>query len=240
MVPTGSRDPYGLRRSVQGACRIIIDAQVPQSLAQFIDWALEGFRGSPIPEAAPQTQVRDTLLEFYRGRLQYLAEEASLRQDTVRAALAAGFDDPYDARQRMQALDAMRREADFESLATAHKRIKKILQGQPLHSLQASLLQEEAEVNLHRAAEASRATVETATAGRDYLAALRAIAQLRPHLDRFFDEVMVMAEDRSLRQNRLALLQDIAGLFMKVGDFSEIVVAGEPAVAATHYSCPRN
>jgi glycyl-tRNA synthetase beta chain len=233
IVPTGSRDPYGLRRSVHGACRILIETGVHVSLTDLIERALDGYEGEHAPaDGAPRAQARAALLEFYRARLQHLGEGAGLRQDSVRAALQASIDDPCDARLRMQALDAIRSEAGFESLARAHKRIKNIVRDQPAGAFDARRLRDAAEKELHRALEASRPAIEAAVSRHEPLEALRQIARLRPALDAFFEEVMVLAEDRSLRDNRLALLQSIAALFLRVGDFSEIVVEGEPAGTA--------
>lgn len=231
IVPTGSRDPYALRRSVQGACRILIEMKVPLSLAECLDQALEAYGDPAIEGAAPRGEARARLLEFYRGREQFLGEAASLRQDSVRAALAASMDDPLDARLRMEALEAMRREADFGSLVAAHKRIKNILPkgaGGPTPA-RPSGLKEKTERDLHAAIDESRAEVDAAVRRRDYPAALRSIALLRTPLDRFFEGVMVMAEDRAVRESRFALLAAAAGLFMRVADFSEIVQEGEPA-----------
>ncbi|PYS95236.1 MAG: glycine--tRNA ligase subunit beta [Acidobacteria bacterium] len=221
VVPTGSRDPYALRRSVQGACRILIEKGVSLSLPRCLDLALEGYGGG----------ARAALLDFYRARQQHLGESVPLRPDSVQAALAASADDPHDARLRMAALDAMRSEPGFEALVLAHKRIKNILQGQPEGTFDPKRLVEGAEKDLHRALEETHRGIEAA-GRRDPLGSLRAIARLAPFLDRFFAEVMVMAEDRSLRENRLALLRSIAGLFLRVGDFSEIILAGDPAATA--------
>jgi glycyl-tRNA synthetase beta chain len=231
--PTGSRDPYALRRSVQGSCRIVIESSIHVSLTDLIDRALAGYAGRDMPESIDPDRARAALLDFYGARLQYLGEEAGLRQDSVRAALAIGADDPYESRLRMNALDAIRRESGFDSLALAHKRIKNILKAQPAFSVAASRFQVEAERALHTGVEAARPAILNGVQRRDYLTTLRGIASLRPALDQFFDEVMVMADDPIMRENRLALLQSIASLFTKVGDFSEITVDSEPVPLAT-------
>ncbi|MEE9292091.1 MAG: glycine--tRNA ligase subunit beta [Acidobacteriota bacterium] len=228
IVPTGSRDPYGLRRSAQGVCRILIESRLHVSLTRLIDCAL----GSQTPNAGADSvdaagRARAALIDFYRARLQYLGEEAGLRSDSVRAALATNADDPYESRLRMNALDTIRSEPGFESLALAHKRIKNILKTPPSVALDAARLHERAERDLHADLEAARPTILEGVRRRDYLTTLRGIADLRPALDRFFDEVMVMVEDPAIRENRLALLQTIASLFTQVGDFSEIAVEGD-------------
>ena len=232
IVPTGSRDPYGLRRSVLGTCRILIERQVRVSIAGLIDQALGGYRDAAIAGTVPPAEAKASLLEFYRGRLQHLGETASARPDSVRAALAASMDDPYDLMLRMQAIDALRSEPGFAALALAHKRIKNILKERQVPSHDPALLQEEAERALDRALERAVPLIEAAQVRLDHKAALREIARLSPDLDRFFAGVMVMAEDPRLRDNRLGLLRGIAGLFLRVADFSEIAVEAEPAAGA--------
>lgn len=228
IVPTGSRDPYGLRRLAQGVCRILIESRLHISISAMIDRAV-GLQtsggGADAVDAAGR--ARAALVDFYRARLQYLGEEVGLRSDSVRAALATNADDPYESRLRMKALDAIRREPGFQSLALAHKRIKNILKNAPVGSVDAARLHEQAERDLHAGLEAARPSILEGVRRQDYLATLRGIADLRPAIDRFFDEVMVMAEDPAMRANRLALLQSIASLFTQVGDFSEIAVEGD-------------
>jgi glycyl-tRNA synthetase beta chain len=227
LVPTGSRDPYALRRSVQGACRILIEREVPLSLRTFLGAALEAYTG--VPGAVPVEQALATLLEFYAGRQEYLGAEAGIRMDVVRAALAAGSDDPCDARRRMTAVDAFRDTAGFDDLAAAHKRIKNILAGQAANAaFDPARLKEAAERALGERLLAARPTIEAATRARDYTRALAAMAALREPLDRFFTEVMVLAEDPAIRANRVALLAGIAALFLGVADISVIAADKAP------------
>jgi glycyl-tRNA synthetase beta chain len=227
--PTGSRDPYALRRSVLGTCRILIENKVRVPLQDWIERAVVAYQSDAIEGGVPVPEAKAALIEFYRGRLQFIGEAAGLRQDSVRAALAASMDDPYDARLRMGALDAIREDAGFVSLVLAHKRIKNIIKDRAIGGYDPALLKEEAERALDRALTSTVPAIETAQSRADHLHALREIARLSPALDRFFDEVLVMAEDARLRDNRLGLLATLARLFLRVGDFSEIVVAGEPA-----------
>ena len=230
LIPTGSRDPYALRRSVQGACRIAIEAGVSLSIGSCIDAALRGYESLQAEGRIPVPQARAALLEYYAGRLQHLGEETGLRHDSVRAALASGRDDPSDALRRMRALDAIRSHADFEALVLAHKRIKNIVPTGASPTIRPETFREEEERALHRAMETGRPQIEASLGRGDVLGALKEIAALRPTLDRFFEKVLVMAEESDLRANRLALLQRLAGLFLRVGDFSEIVTEG-PASA---------
>jgi len=115
------------------------------------------------------------------------------------------------------------------SLALAHKRIKNIVKDRQAGEFEAALLKEEAESALDHALRAAVPAIDAAQARADHLQALREIARLSPALDRFFDEVLVMSDEARLRDNRLGLLQALARLFLRVGDFSEIAVATEPA-----------
>jgi glycyl-tRNA synthetase beta chain len=227
IVPTGSRDPYGLRRSVLGTCRILIEMKIHLSLRDLIERALAGYRDPSIEGTVVAEDARAALLEFYRGRLEHLGQAISPRPDTVRAALAAAMDDPYDVRLRLEALDVLRREPGFLTLALAHKRIKNILKDRKVGPSDGALLQDDAERALERALRQAMPLIETAQARADHLAALRAIERLGPHLDRFFAEVLVMAEDPRLRDNRLGLLREIGGLLLRVADFSEMAVDAE-------------
>jgi glycyl-tRNA synthetase beta chain len=236
IVPTGSRDPYALRRSVQSVCRILIEGTIHLSLSRCLDAALDGYMEQGIAGAVPRDQARLALLEFYRGRLQHLGEEASLRQDSVRAALASSFDDPFDARLRMEALEAIRSEVDFNALVAAHKRIKNILPSETTRreghaAPRPEIFRDDAEGRLHGEITATSTAVEDFVAGGDYRSALQRLARVRPALDRFFETVMVMAKEPDLRQNRLALLGAVSGLFLRIGDFSEIVQEGETVAA---------
>jgi glycyl-tRNA synthetase beta chain len=223
IVPTGSRDPYAIRRSVQGACRILIERQVGLSLQALCGEALRGYASERPEGALPDDEARAALVAYWTGRQEFLAVEAGLRPESVRAALGAGADDPYDARRRMEAVDAFRDQAGFADLASAHKRIKNILQGQEATAVfEPARLRDDAERALAQRLEPVRAGLARALETREYGAALAAIATLREPLDRFFTDVMVMAEDRAVRGNRLALIRDIAALITQVADVSVI------------------
>jgi len=229
LVPSGSRDPYGLRRSVLAACRLLIERRVRVSLRALLDEALAGYGTLAVDGAVPPEEARTALLEFYRGRMEHLGEQAGLRTDSVRAALAASVDDPGDARLRMEALEAIRNDPGFAVLVQAHKRIKNIVKGQAPQPFDRGAVLEEAERALGAGLEETLPEIVRLQARQDHLGALRAIARLAGPLDRFFADVMVLVEDRRLRDNRLALLRSIGDLFLRVGDFSAIVVEGTPA-----------
>jgi len=242
LVPKGSADPYGLRRAALGVCRILLSAPMVAlagrpRLAGLVSAALEGYAGQNIQ---PQPQAAANLAEFISQRLRFLMEEQGFSLDTARAVLAAGVDDMHDAWLRAGALTSLRgpeHESDFESLATSAKRIRNILSqardkgiDAGAAAVQSARLVDAEEKELHSSLVRVAADVERAIAARDYRAALRLIASLRKDVDKFFDKVLVMASDETLRANRLAILAGLAALLSRVADFSEIVVAGDSAV----------
>jgi glycyl-tRNA synthetase beta chain len=152
-----------------------------------------------------------------------------LDYDEVNAALAAGADDLVDAVRRMEAIRAIRKTKNFEPLAVSFKRIRKILEkagpedGWKTSSVRSDLFTEDAERALHASASGAMKDVEQHKRAGRYREALQGIAALRPSVDRFFDEVMVNAEDQQVRKNRLTLLSGLLSEFSTIADFSEIV-----------------
>lgn len=229
MLPSGSSDPFALRRAASGIVQILLEKRLPLSLSAAVSAAAKGLSAHRLKiDVSPQ--IESQVLEFLFDRARYLLrEKQGFAYDEVNAAMAAGADDLVDMRNRVMALKAIRRTADFEPLAIAFKRIRKILEkagadGGRSGGVQTELFQEEAERKLHRAAQevAQKATAHK-RAGR-YREALEEIAKLRPTVDRFFDDVLVMAEDEAVRRNRLALLARLLGEFSTIADFSVMVV----------------
>lgn len=227
---TGGADPYGLRRAAIGILRILSDRGYHLSLAAAVDAALDAL--GDVRLAAPRATVAANVLDFLRGRLRaHWAEQADA--DLVEAVLAAGFDDVVDARQRLDALAGIKRRPDFVPLAVAFKRVANIQEkgGAGGAAVDPALLSEDAEKRL--AAELDRVEGEVATlrAARDYPAVLRAVAAVKPAVDAFFDDVLVMAEDPAVRANRLALMRRVAALFADVADFRKIQAELPPEAA---------
>ncbi len=214
LKPSGSSDPFALRRAAQGVVKVLADHGLRAPLSELIAAA------QPKPEAAGE------LREFFLDRLRYyLREVRSFRYDEVNAVLAVGAGDVVDAVARCAAIARVRPTENFEPLSVAFKRIKNILTkaggvdkfpGEP----SASLLEPGAEADLY--AEARRIFAETQNS-TDYEAVLRRTADLRPFVDTYFDKVLVMAPDEAVRRNRLTLLAWLLRAFTRVGDFSEIV-----------------
>jgi len=222
IVPRGSSDPFGIRRQAQGLVAILLDRNLNLSLDRLVDIAGEGH----IPSGY-DAGIRDQVLEFLYQRVRNLLSRNEIPGDVINAVMAAGVTTVADAFDRARALVKILGQEDFVALAVAFKRIRNILSGiGPQVGPDRDLLQEPSERALYEAFEILKKNVRTALKDCDYLTALREIAGVRKPVDRFFDDVLVMDEDRSLRRNRLALLQEISALFLSVADISEIVQQG--------------
>jgi glycyl-tRNA synthetase beta chain len=225
LVPTGSSDPYGLRRAAQGAVRVLIDfwhadeEERRPSLRKLAKTAVSGYAGKL---KRPETDVLRDLDTFFLDRLRYVFTARGFAPDEVEAVLSArepdALDDPHEAWKRLQALHRVRLEAteDFEALAVAFKRAKNILGEKPPHDVDTALLQEPAERELHQAV----ARLRSVNGG--YESRLRSLSGLRAPVDHFFDDVLVMAEDPRLRANRLGLLSQALSLFYRIADISKL------------------
>jgi glycyl-tRNA synthetase beta chain len=219
LIPSGSGDPFAVRRQGNGILKIVFDHGLSVSLDALVQWSLD-------THGRTSDQTAGDLREFFEGRLRFLFEEMGFAYDCVNAVLAAGFDDPLDALQRLRALQALRDEPDFLSLASNFKRIVNIVTqaGQDGGDLDESLLQDPAELALWQGYRRVQPEVQAAGKSHDYGAALLALASMRGVVDEFFKAVMVMAEDAAIRKNRIALLHCISRLFFNVADISKIVI----------------
>jgi glycyl-tRNA synthetase beta chain len=199
--------------------KILFDHRLSISLDQAIQWSLRAYGRASDP-------VAGDLREFFEGRLRFLFEEMGFSYDCIHATLAAGFDDPLDALERLRALQELRQESDFLSLASNFKRVVNILSqaGEAGGAPDPSMFKDPAELALWQSYLQVRPEVEAARKNHDYVAALRALASMRGTVDGFFKEVMVMAEDPAIRSNRVSLLHCISRLFSTIADISRIVL----------------
>ncbi|HXZ28898.1 MAG TPA: glycine--tRNA ligase subunit beta [Terriglobales bacterium] len=230
LAPTGSKDPFALRRQANGIVKTLAEHKLRLRLTAIFKAALEGYKGS---EAAKKFKTGDydsAIAAFFRERLEfYLRESQGLAYDVVNAVLAAGADDVVDAVARARAVTEVRPSDDFESISIAFKRMKNILRQareekkRVADRLDPKLFEEEAENALAGQLPHIAGVVERHHAQGDYAAALREISRLRPLVDRFFDKVMVMVEDEKVRANRLALMEKLVRDFSIIADFAEIV-----------------
>jgi len=221
LEPTGSKDPFALRRAANGIVKILAEGKVPLGL-----WLIAR-------SSADGELVGETIGAFFRERLEfYLREARGQAYDVVKAVLATGSDDVRDAVARAEAVTAVRGSEDFAAVTAAFKRMKNILAQAREKELAAApgvdagLLTEPTEKALAEKSAELAEKVNALRGKKSYTAALEQIATLRPQVDAFFEAVMVMSPDEAVRANRLALLEKVLGDFSGIADFSEIVVSG--------------
>jgi len=219
LIPTGSADPYALRRSAIGVLNIILDRGYQVSIPELVEQSL-GLLEAKLTR--PRAEVQADVVEFIRLRLANMLTGRDIATDVVDAVLTARFDEPGDAVARVEALGALRGAADFEPLAVAFKRVGNIIKGGVDNEVQEELFESDCERALADAVKSARQTVTDQVGEGDYTSALQTIAGLREPVDAFFDGVMVMADDDGIKANRLALLTQVAALFADIADFTRI------------------
>lgn len=226
-VPTGSSDPYALRRAALGIVKIILDKKVLVSLPLAIGAASKALL-TCAPKKAITAEQEGQVLEFLMERARFvLREKSGYAYNEVNAVFRAGADDLVDVEKRLRALKAIRKSKNFEPLAVSFKRIRKILEkanlpAETLLHVNRELFEKDAEKQLYAAVRKAAGKVgEDKRAGR-YQEALEEIAGLRKVVDQFFVDVMVMAEVEAVRNNRLALLAELLREFTTIADFSEL------------------
>ena len=234
LQPTGSKDPFALRRQANGIVRIIAERKFPLSLARLMENARAGYRGSEAEKKFPATVDYSSSVDgFLRERLEfYLKEVRGYAYDVVNAVLAAGSDDLTDAEARAEAVTKVRPSADFESISVAFKRMKNILrQATEAGKKPAETLDREAlpliAKDLADQIGPTGDIVKRLSVAKEYSEALQELSKLRPWIDHFFEKIMVMVEDERVRSNQLALLRDLLREFSTIADFSEIVTEGK-------------
>ena len=222
LAPSGSKDPFALRRAANGVIKILADSGLPLAMGTLETMARECL---PRARAAERPGAVDVFLKERLGF--YLREVRGFAYDVVNAVLATGLTTVTDAVARAQALTQVRGSEDLVAISTAFKRIKNILrQAAEKHdsaSVVTADLLEPAEQQLFSEMTTVAPQVEALRAGQQYARALEQIATLRPAIDGFFDQVMVMAPEPHLRQNRLTLIASVLRDFSRIADFSEIV-----------------
>ena len=233
-VPSGSKDPFALRRQANGIVKTIAERKLPFRLSAIMADARGRYKGSDAEKKFTHAAYGELERSFFRERLEfYLKDALGHAYDVVSAVLAVDADDVVDAVARADAVRKVRDSTDFESISSAFKRIKNMLRQAAEKTKVIALrvdpsgLQEESEKELATLVPQTAGRVEKLRGARDYEGALLEIAKLRPAIDKFFDKVMVMVDDENLRANRLALLQSVVREFSTIADFSEIVTEGK-------------
>jgi glycyl-tRNA synthetase beta chain len=220
--PTGDKDPFALRRATLGVLRTIIENNLDLDLQTLLQAAFDNFAASGVKlEGDTVNQV----LEFMLERLRAYYADSGVAHDTFDAVLAQRPTQPRDFDARVRAVTVFRKLPEAEALAAANKRIANILRqagGNIGDTVDKARLVETAEKTLATELDAMAAKVAPQFAQRNYTEALCQLAGLRGAVDAFFDQVMVMAEDEALRNNRLALLRRLSDLFLQAADLSRL------------------
>jgi glycyl-tRNA synthetase beta chain len=231
LQPTGSKDPFALRRAANGIVKIIAEHKLPVPIAKLFSDARAEYTGSEAERRfAKDLNFKDAVGNLMRERLEfYLRDVRGFSYDVVNSVLAAGSDDIVDAIARAEAVAAVRGSEDFASISVAFKRMKNILRQAAemkktiATEIDPAALSEESEKVLATEIPAVASRVSELRAQKNYGPALVEISRLRKPIDTFFDKVMVMVDDERVRSNRLALLRNLSENFSNIADFSEIV-----------------
>ena len=219
-APTGTKDPFALRRATLGVIRILIESQWDLDLYDLLQQAAKNFD----PAINAQAAI-DAVFEFILERMRGYYSEQNYTPDVFEAVLERRPTRPLDFDKRLRAVAAFRERPEAESLAAANKRIRNILKSLSASDsakISSALFEESAEQNLFQnLSDLTNTTLPLFDKG-NYGEALSHLALLREPVDKFFDEVMVMEEDDSLKNNRIALLTQLSNLFLRVADFSRL------------------
>ena len=218
-IPTGSKDPFALRRASLGVLRILVEKNINIDLGQLIDWGIES-----VWETTPKAETKATLTEYMLDRFSAWYKDQGIATEVFQAVRALGVTNALDINDRVQAVNLFSSMNEAQALASANKRVSNILAKNGGESVSAeinsALLTEEAEKILAQQVAAKQTEVKPLLADAKYKEALASLADLRDAVDAFFDNVMVMADDEAVKNNRLALLKQLQGLFIAIADIS--------------------
>jgi glycyl-tRNA synthetase beta chain len=221
---TGSKDPFGLRRNAQGICKIILDKKLNFPFSRLLDKVMDVY-GSKIRE--PETDVKNYCLEFFSNRLRYIFEKRGYRYDIINAAVSAGIDNIYHSFLRVKALDSLKNSPNFEPLILIFKRVNNIIRDQPPFRINSGLLVEKDERELYTTFCIIRDNVLPLIKSGDFSQAQKIIFRIKSSINNFFDNVLVMTDEKRIQRNRLALLQAVNKTLFQVADYSQIVIQGQ-------------
>jgi glycyl-tRNA synthetase beta chain len=235
LVPSGSKDPFALRRQADAIVKVIAEKKLPLRLLDLMRDARAGYQGSEAEKKfVDDAQFNESVCAFFHERLEfYLRDVCGYAYDVVKAVLGSDAEDVVDAVQRAEAVKQVLHLPEFQAIGAACKRMRNILKQAaekgiaPATKIEALPESADEEKNLIAYLERTGVKVEERRSKKEYLDALRLLSTAREPVDKFFDKVMVMAEDARVRANRLALLQTLLKEFSTIADFSEIVTEGK-------------
>jgi glycyl-tRNA synthetase beta chain len=219
LIPTGNKDPFALRRATLGILRLIIENNLDLDIKTLIDLAAKNFTSITVSD-----DCKNLILDFFNGRLKAMYLDKGFSSTVIQAVQVLKLNSPLDNDARIKAVDVFNKIEQAESLAEANKRVANILSKNAadydIQTIDVSLLSTEPETNLFNGMNELNIEVKELCSASKYSEALTLLASLKPAIDNFFDSVMVMDEDLKLRQNRLALLNQLRNLFMAIADIS--------------------
>lgn len=224
-APTGSKDPFSLRRSAIGILRILIEKQLPINLVALVEQAIKNYSSADNDATIKMGDTFTQVITFLNSRYRAMYTEQGVSVDTIQAVQAINPHMPLDFDQRIRAVQAFSELPQASKLADSNKRVANILaksEAQVADNIDESLLSEPAEQQLYRAVNQAQAALAPLLKEADYTQILQKLASLDEPLTQFFDDVMVNSEDAALKGNRLALLKQVRALFLTVADISEL------------------
>ncbi len=218
LKPTSSKDPYQMRRAAFGVIKILIDKKLEIDLKKILSKAIEILKN-------PDQKILPEILDFFKGRMETVFGDRGITYDEIDAILSADFSNIYEAFLKISVLHENRKKDDFVKLITGLKRMSNILKDvKEFKTTDAGKLVDQEEKDLYKFYQEKKAACAEPIKKRDFATVFRHLASFKPVVDRFFDKVMVMAEDVSLKENRLALLHETSSLFRSVLDFDKIII----------------
>jgi len=224
-APTGSKDPFSLRRSAIGILRILIEKQLPINLVALVEQAIKGYSNAEGSKIAKMGDTFTQVMAFLNSRYRAMYTEQGVSVDTIQAVQAINPHMPLDFDQRIRAVQAFSEMSQASMLADSNKRVANILaksETSVADTVDEALLSEPAEQNLYANVKQAQTRVQPLLEQADYTQVLQTLASLDEPLTQFFDNVMVNSDDAALKNNRLALLKQVRALFLTVADISEL------------------
>ena len=226
-APTGSKDPFSLRRSAIGVLRILIENKLAINLVSLVEQAIKNYNADGDNKVAKMGETFTSVIEFINSRYRAMYTEQGVSVDTIQAVQAINPHMPLDFDQRIRAVQTFRELPQAATLAENNKRVANILAKADVevaNEVNADLLNETAEQNLYQAVHKAQQTLDPLLETADYRQILQTLTQLADPLTEFFDHVMVNTEDAQLKANRLALLKQVRALFLSVADVGELQI----------------
>lgn len=217
--PTGSQDPYALRRQALGIINILMDNNLDISLRELVSLTLDNYSFIEFDK----DEVLNQIMEFFKDRIKNLFRDLGIRYDVIDAILSSNIDDIADMYARAKALNSWIDKGELVEMLTAFNRVATLAEKAETNEVNINLMREEAEFNLYQQFQEISSNVEHLLANKEYTKALDAFASLRPAIDNMFDSVMIMDKDEAIKNNRLAILKQIYDIMLNICDLSKIV-----------------